>query len=134
VASFTPLPLYPSRKSPTYPINRRLSGPQNRSGHLRALFTNRSYLYKPLKYFIMSRGTPAYGNVHRPEKVDSREWKAVAATLFPMKFISKELVSSLLIKKTRCSVFQVEGKTLQYIFVKFCFSYRRIPSKPNYTC
>jgi hypothetical protein len=33
VVSFTPRPLYPKRKSPWYPLDRRLSGPQSRSGH-----------------------------------------------------------------------------------------------------
>jgi hypothetical protein len=32
VVSFTPRPLYPQGKSPWYPLDRRLSGPQNRSG------------------------------------------------------------------------------------------------------
>jgi hypothetical protein len=33
VVSFTPRPLYPQGKSPSYPLNRRLGGPQSRSGH-----------------------------------------------------------------------------------------------------
>jgi hypothetical protein len=33
VVSFTPWPLYPQGKSPPYPLDRRLSGPQSRSGH-----------------------------------------------------------------------------------------------------
>jgi hypothetical protein len=32
VVSFTPWPLYPEGKSPCYPLNRRLDGPQNRPG------------------------------------------------------------------------------------------------------
>jgi hypothetical protein len=32
VVSFTPRPLYPQGKSPQYPLDRRLGGPQNRSG------------------------------------------------------------------------------------------------------
>jgi hypothetical protein len=32
VVSFTPLPLYPRGKSPRYPLDRRLGGPQSRSG------------------------------------------------------------------------------------------------------
>jgi hypothetical protein len=32
VASFTPRPLYPQGKSPSYPLARRLGGPQSRSG------------------------------------------------------------------------------------------------------
>jgi hypothetical protein len=32
VASFTPRPLYPQVKSPLYPLDRRLGGPQSRSG------------------------------------------------------------------------------------------------------
>jgi hypothetical protein len=32
VVSFTPRPLYPQRKSPPYPLDRRLGGPQSRSG------------------------------------------------------------------------------------------------------
>jgi hypothetical protein len=34
VVSFTPQPLYPQGKSPLYPLDRRLSGPQSRSGHV----------------------------------------------------------------------------------------------------
>jgi hypothetical protein len=33
MVSFTPRPLYPQEKSPLYPLDRRLGGPQNRSGH-----------------------------------------------------------------------------------------------------
>jgi hypothetical protein len=32
VVSFTPRPLYPRGKSPRYPLDRRLNGPQSRSG------------------------------------------------------------------------------------------------------
>jgi hypothetical protein len=32
VVSFTPRPLYSQGKSPWYPLDRRLGGPQNRSG------------------------------------------------------------------------------------------------------
>jgi len=32
VVSFTPRPLYPRGKIPCYPFNRRLGGPQSRSG------------------------------------------------------------------------------------------------------
>jgi hypothetical protein len=33
LVSFTPLPLYPRGKSPRYPLDRRLGGPQSLSGH-----------------------------------------------------------------------------------------------------
>jgi hypothetical protein len=33
VVSFTPRPLYSQGKSPWYPLDRRLGGPQSRSGH-----------------------------------------------------------------------------------------------------
>jgi hypothetical protein len=33
VVSFTPRPFYPEGKSPWYPLDRRLGGPQSRSGH-----------------------------------------------------------------------------------------------------
>jgi hypothetical protein len=33
VVSFTPRPLYPQGKSPWYPLDKRLGGAQNRSGH-----------------------------------------------------------------------------------------------------
>jgi hypothetical protein len=33
VVRFTPRPLYPHGKGPCYPLDRRLSGPQSRSGH-----------------------------------------------------------------------------------------------------
>jgi hypothetical protein len=33
MVSFTPRPFYPQRKSPWYPLNRRLGGPQSRFGH-----------------------------------------------------------------------------------------------------
>jgi hypothetical protein len=32
VVSFTPRPLYPQGKSPWYPLDRRMGGPQSRSG------------------------------------------------------------------------------------------------------
>jgi hypothetical protein len=32
VVNFTPRPLYPRGKSPRYPLERRLGGPQSRSG------------------------------------------------------------------------------------------------------
>jgi hypothetical protein len=34
VVNFTPLPLYPRGKSPRYPLDRRLGGPQSQSGRL----------------------------------------------------------------------------------------------------
>jgi hypothetical protein len=34
VVSFTPLPLYSRGKNPRYPLDRRLGGPQSRSGRL----------------------------------------------------------------------------------------------------
>jgi hypothetical protein len=33
VVSFTPLPLYSQGEDPWYPLDRRLGGPQSRSGH-----------------------------------------------------------------------------------------------------
>jgi hypothetical protein len=33
MVSFTPRPIYPQGKIPLYPLDRRLSGPQSRSGH-----------------------------------------------------------------------------------------------------
>jgi hypothetical protein len=33
VDSFTPQPFYPQEKKPRYPLDRRLGGPQSRSGH-----------------------------------------------------------------------------------------------------
>jgi hypothetical protein len=33
MVSFTPRPLYPQGKGPRYPLDRRLGGPQSRSGH-----------------------------------------------------------------------------------------------------
>jgi hypothetical protein len=33
VVSFTALPLYPNRKSPWHPLDRRLGGSQSQSGH-----------------------------------------------------------------------------------------------------
>jgi hypothetical protein len=38
VVSFTPGPLYPQGKSPSYPLDRRLGGPQSRSGRGRRRF------------------------------------------------------------------------------------------------
>jgi len=38
----------------------------------KAAFLNLSFLAEPPKYFFISRGTPAYENVYRPEKVNSR--------------------------------------------------------------
>jgi hypothetical protein len=35
VVSFTPQPLYPRGKSTRYPLDRRLGGPQNRSGYVK---------------------------------------------------------------------------------------------------
>jgi hypothetical protein len=33
MVSFMPQPLYPQGKSPQYPLDRRLGGPQSQSGH-----------------------------------------------------------------------------------------------------
>jgi hypothetical protein len=33
MVSFTPLPVYPQEKSPRYPLDRRLGGPQSLSGY-----------------------------------------------------------------------------------------------------
>jgi hypothetical protein len=42
---------------------------------------------EPLKSFFISRGTPAYENVYRPEKVVSGERNSITAKLLSRKFI-----------------------------------------------
>jgi hypothetical protein len=36
---------------------------------------------EPLRYIFISRGTPTYENVYRPQKVDSGERKSITARL-----------------------------------------------------
>jgi hypothetical protein len=44
---------------------------------------------EPLRYIIISRGTPNYENVCRPQKVDSGESKSITARLLLGKFYVK---------------------------------------------
>jgi hypothetical protein len=44
---------------------------------------------EPLKYVFISRGSPTYENVYRPEKVDSVDRSSVTAKLVSRKFIFK---------------------------------------------
>jgi hypothetical protein len=39
------------------------------------------------KHFFISRGTPAYENVYRPEKVDRGKRNSITAKLLSIKFI-----------------------------------------------
>jgi hypothetical protein len=55
LVNFTPLLLYPQGKSPWYPLNRRLGGPQSRSGRggeeekkLPALAGNKTPIIQPI--------------------------------------------------------------------------------------
>jgi hypothetical protein len=41
---------------------------------------------EPLGYIFLSRGTPTYENVYRPQKVDSGERKSITARLLLGKF------------------------------------------------
>jgi hypothetical protein len=50
VVSFTPRPLYPQGKSPWYPLDRKLSGPQRHSG--RGEEKNYFLMYKPQIHII----------------------------------------------------------------------------------
>jgi hypothetical protein len=46
---------------------------------------------EPLKYFFISRGTPAYENVYRPEKVDTGKLlsrKCICKELLHKKYVS----------------------------------------------
>jgi hypothetical protein len=42
---------------------------------------------EPLKSFFISRGTPTYENIYRPEKVDSGERNSITAKKLSRKFI-----------------------------------------------
>jgi hypothetical protein len=42
-----------------------------------------------LRYIFISRGTPTYENVYRPQKVDSGERKSITASLLSGKFYVK---------------------------------------------
>jgi hypothetical protein len=53
VVSFTTRPLYPQGKSPWYPFNGRLGGPQSRSGH----YTNDNHANAVFKRFWVSSQT-----------------------------------------------------------------------------
>jgi hypothetical protein len=44
---------------------------------------------EPLRYMFISRGTPTYENVYRPQKVDSVERKSITARLLSGKFYVK---------------------------------------------
>jgi hypothetical protein len=68
VVSFMPRPLYPRGKSPRYPLDRRLGGPQNRSGRrgeekifdptgTRMPTTPSSSTYQYFKKNLVGRGT-----------------------------------------------------------------------------
>jgi hypothetical protein len=46
---------------------------------------------EPLRYIFISRGTPAYENVYRPQKVESGERKSITARLLSGKFYVKIL-------------------------------------------
>jgi hypothetical protein len=44
---------------------------------------------EPLRYIFISRGTPTYENVYRPQKVDSGKRKSITARLLSGKFYVK---------------------------------------------
>jgi hypothetical protein len=44
---------------------------------------------EPLKYIFISRGTPTYENVYRPQKVDGGARKSITARLLSGKFYVK---------------------------------------------
>jgi hypothetical protein len=48
VVSFTPRSLYPQGKSPRYPLDRRLGGPQNQSG--RGVVEIIAFSFMPVQY------------------------------------------------------------------------------------
>jgi hypothetical protein len=46
MVNFTPRPLYPRGKSPRYPLDRRLGGPQSRSGRLKKMINIEKRKYR----------------------------------------------------------------------------------------
>jgi hypothetical protein len=44
---------------------------------------------EPLRYIFISRGTPTYEDVYRPQKVDSGEHKSITARLLSGKYYVK---------------------------------------------
>jgi hypothetical protein len=51
------------------------------------VFPNLSSVEESLKLFFISRGTPTYENVYRPEKLNSGERNSITAKLLSIKFI-----------------------------------------------
>jgi hypothetical protein len=84
VVSFTPLPLYPRGKSPRYPLDRRLGGPQNVNLYihspirLHGVVLNQLYtgqLYFTLLYFTLlclALLTLSYIHINFPNEAGSR--------------------------------------------------------------
>jgi hypothetical protein len=54
-----PAALYPGGKNPQYPLNRRLGGPQNPSGH--TIHYNFSYILKSANIKFRNKGIYRYG-------------------------------------------------------------------------
>jgi hypothetical protein len=69
---------------------------------------------EPLRYIFISRGTPTYENVYRPQKVDSREHKSITARLLSGKYYVKI-----------CYIFYI------YIFHDFSRNPRRCSVEPQ---
>jgi hypothetical protein len=59
------------------------------------MFVNVSSMAEPQKLFFISRRTPAYENVYRPEKADSGERSSFTSKLLSRKFVRTELQQTL---------------------------------------
>jgi hypothetical protein len=70
VVSFTPWPLYTQRKSPLYPLDRKLGGPQSRSGRGRESNPDRP-ARSPALYRLSYHGS--YETLHRASEMDGNE-------------------------------------------------------------
>jgi len=83
VVSFTPLPLGPLAKSPWYPLDRKLGGPQSRFGH-GCEDKNSQPAARDIRMDLREVGWEGVDWSHLAE--DRKQWRAVVNTVMNLRF------------------------------------------------
>jgi hypothetical protein len=112
VVSFTPRPLYPQGKSPSYPLDRRLGGPQSRSGHGSVCMCSHKYWPRQQKFH---KGATARGSLTsglfavRPTYYPRRSLETPLLRVHTIRVCKKEtldgVLRSLITQQWKCLTF-----------------------------
>jgi hypothetical protein len=121
VVSFTPRPLYPQGENPWYPLDRRLGGPQSRSGHSGGGEKN------PCHCWESNSCRPARRRV--TELTELPRFPIIVTSLPKYEYCCRSRLCNLIVIKTCLCMFQLAPVTIATHWHQLCAS-----CGPDKTC